>query len=131
MAAFLSDDAVKRTKRDDGPLVVWDEAFLLRLLEGDREMADEVIAEYMEDAPGKLAALASALASGKVEEIRMCAHSIKGCAGSVGGDALRSAAFDMETAARSGDLAGAVALSKKLEREFDRLKEAMLRSRSV
>jgi PAS domain S-box-containing protein len=116
---------------NDGPLVVWDETFLLRLLEGDREMVDEVIAEYMEDAPNKLAALASALASGKVEEIRMCAHSIKGSAGSVGADALRSAAFDMETAARSGDLAGAVALSKKLEREFDRLKEAMLRSRSA
>jgi HPt (histidine-containing phosphotransfer) domain-containing protein len=61
----------------------------------------------------------------------MCAHSIKGSAGSVGADALCSAAFDMETAARSGDLAGAVALSKKLEREFDRLKEAMLRSRSA
>ena len=54
------------------------------------------------------------------------AHTIKGASANVGGERLRNAAFQVETAVRDGDLSRAASLIPEVELQFDRLKEAML-----
>jgi PAS domain S-box-containing protein len=105
---------------------VWDESHLLRLLEGDRDMAGEIIAEFLEDTSHELASLARALAAGDIGAVNLHAHTIKGSAANVGGTVLRSVAFDVEKAARVGDMHGAASFVARLEREFEHLKQAML-----
>jgi len=105
---------------------VWDESHLLRLLEGDRDMAGEVIAEFLEDTSHELASLAGALAAGDIGAVNLHAHTIKGSAANVGGTSLRSVAFDVEKAACAGDIRGAASFAARLEREFEHLKQAML-----
>ena len=104
----------------------WDESHLLRLLEGDRDMADEVIAEFLEDTSRELAFLEGALAAGDIGAVNLHAHTIKGSAANVGGTVLRSVAFDVEKAARAGDMHDAASFAVSLEREFEHLKQAML-----
>ena len=89
-------------------------------------MADELIAEFLEDTPHELGSLAGALASGDIGAVNLHAHTIKGSAANVGGTVLRSVAFDVEKAARAGDMHGAASFAARLEREFEHLKQAML-----
>jgi len=109
---------------------VWDESHLLRLLEGDRDLASEVITEFLEDTSHELASLEGALAAGDIGAVNLHAHTIKGSAANVGGKVLRSVAFDVEKAARAGDMHGAASFAASLEQEFERLKESMTRGRS-
>ncbi len=53
------------------------------------------------------------------------AHTIKGASSNVGGEALRAVAFEMEKAARAGELKSVTARLSELEMQFIRLKEAM------
>ena len=53
------------------------------------------------------------------------AHTLKGASATVGGEALRALAFEMEKAGKAGDLGSVAARMDDLEREFVRLKEAM------
>jgi HPt (histidine-containing phosphotransfer) domain-containing protein len=55
----------------------------------------------------------------------MVAHTIRGAAANVGGEALRAAAFDLERAAKQRDLDLARGHTAELEVQFDRLKQAM------
>jgi CheY-like chemotaxis protein len=56
---------------------------------------------------------------------QMVAHTIRGAAANVGGEALRAAAFDLERAAKQRDLDLARGHTAELEVQFDRLKQAM------
>lgn len=124
-AGSAPEAAATRIEAPTAEEVVFDESHLLRLLSGDREMAGEVVAEFLEDTLHELAALAGALASGDIGSVKQHAHTIKGSAANVGGTVLRSVAFDVEKAARAGDMHGAAVFAAKLEREFERLKQAM------
>jgi CheY-like chemotaxis protein len=53
------------------------------------------------------------------------AHTVKGAASNVGGEALRTVAFAMEKAGKTGDLEAVTAGLPELEAQFGRLKEAM------
>jgi HPt (histidine-containing phosphotransfer) domain-containing protein len=54
------------------------------------------------------------------------AHTIQGAAANVGGERLRAVAFEMEEAARAGDLAALGALLPALEAQFPPLRDALL-----
>jgi CheY-like chemotaxis protein len=108
-----------------GDAGVWNRPDLLHRLLGDEEMTDEIASEFLGEIPRELSLLATALEAGDIAAVELRAHTIKGAAASVGGEALRSAAFGIEMTARSEDLATAAALMKSLEREFERLKKEM------
>lgn len=103
----------------------WNRPLMLDVLDGDEALADEIASEFLKETPQMLAALSDALAERDMEKLRRRAHTIKGLAGNVGGEALCSAAFDVEKTARLGDRDKTGLLVARLEDEFERLREAM------
>jgi len=83
---------------------VFDEKILLDLLEGDRESAKEIAGQYLTDVTGQVHALCEALEEGDLESARGRAHQLKGASASVGAEAMRYCAADVEKRASSGTL---------------------------
>ncbi|MBN1320104.1 MAG: PAS domain S-box protein [Thermoleophilia bacterium] len=102
---------------------VFDEKVLLNLLEGDRESAIEIANQYLADAPGQVTRLRDALAARDPVEARERAHALKGSSASVGAEAMRFCAADMEKKAVSGviDDAETAALMADLEHQLNLL----------
>jgi CheY-like chemotaxis protein/HPt (histidine-containing phosphotransfer) domain-containing protein len=104
---------------------VFDKAGVLARLMHDEELARKVAQAFLEDTPRQIEALRQYLQSGDLMRLERQAHSIKGASANVGGEALRAAAWEMERAAKAGDLGAARTCLLKVEQEFDRLKEAI------
>ena len=92
---------------------------------GDEELARIVVDGFLEDAPRLIEALRSSLAAGDAAGAIRLAHTIKGASATVGGEALRAAAWELEQAGTAGDLDVVAARLPELESEFGRLREAM------
>lgn len=125
-------ERVKESKgllqRQPGVSVVFNhEAFLERMM-GDKEFAQEVMAEFQKELPVLLRELKEKVALGVLEPIWKHAHKLKGSAANVGGEALRDVACEIEQAGRAGDLARAVGLVPDLETQASRLRQALLES---
>jgi CheY-like chemotaxis protein/HPt (histidine-containing phosphotransfer) domain-containing protein len=75
---------------------VFDEKVLLNLLEGDRESAIEIVNQFQEDVVTQVARLREAIQTGDAVVLRERAHTLKGSAASVGAEALRYCAADLE-----------------------------------
>ena len=99
------------------------QAFLAYLGE-DRELARELLAAFMEDAPARLKSLAEAAGSGDAEAAVRAAHSLKGMCGVVRDQEATAQALEMELAGRRGDVAalrsGLPGLQESLARILDR-----------
>jgi len=93
---------------------------------GDAELAMAVVKRFLEDMPRQIEALKGFLESGDAAAAQRQAHTIKGASANVGGERLRNAALQVETAVRNGDLSRAASLIPEIDLQFDRLKEAML-----
>ncbi len=106
------------------PAVLDREAFLRRMM-GDEDFARTVATRFLEDLPGLLAALKERMAQQDPASVAKQAHTIKGAAANVGGDALKNIAFAVEKAGKAGDLAEAVAYLPELELQTARLQEAL------
>lgn len=104
---------------------VWRKDELLNRLLGDEEMTREILEAFLEDIPREMDSLAAAVAVGNTPTVELLAHTIKGAAGNVGSEGLRSAAFEMESAAKKGDLSGTQSLLKSIRQEFEHLKAAI------
>jgi HPt (histidine-containing phosphotransfer) domain-containing protein len=77
--------------------------------------------------PRQIAALKDHLASGDSAGVERQAHTIKGAAANVGGEALRAAAAAVERTARDRDAPAAEARTLELVKQFGRLKQALTR----
>ncbi len=108
--------------------VVFDKAGVLARLMHDEDLARKVTQAFLDDTPRQIEVLREYLQTGDLIRLERQAHSIKGASASVGGEALRAAAWEMERAAKAGDLGAAKTCLPKLEQEFDRLKQAILTS---
>ncbi len=86
---------------------VFDEKVLLDLLEGDDEAAGEIAAQYLEDLSGQVEGLRQAIQEGDIESIKGRAHQLKGASASVGAEAMRFCAADIEKNATGGSLTDA------------------------
>jgi PAS domain S-box-containing protein len=107
------------------PLPSFDRAGLMERLMGDDELASIVIDGFLEDAPKLILALGACLRAGDAPGAMRQAHTIKGASATVGGEALRAVAGEIERDATAGDLASAGDRLEDLESAFDRLREAM------
>jgi len=117
-AALPAEPAAKRP-----PL--WDVAGLLERVMGDKELAKTVLDGFPEDVRQRIQDLKAFLEAGDAASAERQAHSINGASGIVGGEALRVAAFEVERAAKAGDLAAASERLPELVRRFELLKEAI------
>ncbi len=104
---------------------VFDRAALLDRVMNDEPLMLEVVELFLVDALKQVCALKEALASNAAESAERLAHSIKGAAGTVGADAIRLAAIDIEQTIRAGDLTAASSRVSQLERHFERLRQTV------
>lgn len=99
--------------------IVWDSADMLERLMGDEDLARTILDGFLADIPRQIQALKACLDGDDAPGTARQAHTIKGASATVGGEALREAAFEMEKAARSGDLDAVRALMQLLEARFE------------
>jgi HPt (histidine-containing phosphotransfer) domain-containing protein len=105
--------------------VVFDRAGMLGRLLNDEDLAQEVMATFLDDTPRQIQALRGYLDAWDAPGAERQAHTLKGASATVGGETLRALASEMEKAGKAGDLGSVAARMNDLEREFVRLKEAM------
>jgi two-component system sensor histidine kinase/response regulator len=86
---------------------VFDEEVLLNLLEGDRESSTEIANQYMGDVEGQVSSLREAIQAGDSDLIKERAHLLKGASASVGAQAMRYCAADIEKKAMTGSITDA------------------------
>jgi len=103
-----------------------DWAGMMDRLMGDSDLARIVVDGFLEDAPRLIATLRTALDAGDAVAAIRGAHTIRGASATVGGEALRAVAWEMEKAGVAGDLAAVAARLPELEYELARLREAMI-----
>jgi HPt (histidine-containing phosphotransfer) domain-containing protein len=104
---------------------VFNRADLMTRLLDDESLAREIMQGFLEDIPRQLDALTGFVESGDVAAAVRQAHTIKGAAANVGGEALSRVAAEMEQAGRAGDMAATAASLTQLSMEYRRLEEAM------
>jgi two-component system, sensor histidine kinase and response regulator len=106
----------------EGP---YDEGEFLDRIEGDRELGQEIMQMFLGQCPGTLSDIGEALNSGDLDSLGRLAHSIKGTVGIFGARDSVSAALELETAARDGDMGTARQAWARLELEINRLTAAL------
>ncbi len=105
--------------------LVFDKTGMMSRLMDDKDLAKIVISGFIEDIPIQIKTLKDCLNSGDIASAERQAHTIKGASANVGGEALREAAFNMEKAGKTEDLAAMTAALPEMERQFTSLKAAM------
>ena len=110
--------------------LTFDFAGMLSRLDGNNHLAAVVLEAFVQDMPCRIASLKKLLDRGDAPGATLEAHSIKGAAANVGGDALRAAAYAIEIAADSGDLCSAKAALPTLQDQFNDLECAIKENRS-
>jgi CheY-like chemotaxis protein len=117
-------DTLHEQAADNQPLV-FDKAALTQRLMGDEELAQVVLAGFLEDIPLQIQALKDFLDRGDITGVERQAHTIKGASANIGAEALRALAFELEKSGKTGDLAGIQERMGDLEAEFGRLREVL------
>jgi HPt (histidine-containing phosphotransfer) domain-containing protein len=111
-----SEDASGGNQHGD---VIFDRAGLMERLLNDGNLAQIVIDGYLRDIPKRVMALEAAVKDSNARVAEREAHTIKGMAANVGGEALRNFAFELEKASGVGDLpmvaSGVAELKKRVE----------------
>lgn len=85
---------------------VLDRASILARLGGDVEIYDMMVAMFLDDVDNNCAALSAAFAAGEPKNVQREAHTIKGLLATFSDDEGATAALMIESAAKSGSLAG-------------------------
>jgi two-component system sensor histidine kinase/response regulator len=104
---------------------VYDRQTALDRISGEEELLDEVTQLFLDDAPGRMAEIRTALEQGDPKRLQNAAHSLKGAAGYVGADRTSAQARKLEELGRGGELSSALEEFRQLEREIERLIEAI------
>ncbi len=105
--------------------VVLDRSALLNRLMGDEELTWVIFGKFLADIPRQIEVLRSCLEAGDAPGVVRQAHTIKGAAASVGGEAFRALAFELEQAGKTGDVTQIKSRWQELDREFEQLKKAI------
>jgi HPt (histidine-containing phosphotransfer) domain-containing protein len=103
---------------------VFDSDALLQRVLGDRELARQVIHEFVRSAPEQFGMMERRLVEGSARAAGFQAHALKAAATTVSADALSATAQEMERAAAAGDLATVRQGLARALGEFERFKSA-------
>jgi PAS domain S-box-containing protein len=109
---------------------VFDRAGMLKRLMKDEALAQKLVEVFLDDAPSQIEKLRCCLGQSDTIGVERRAHTIKGAAACVGGEALRAVTQEMEEAAKADDLNSVAARMPDLELQFLMLKEALLKDRA-
>jgi len=122
-------EAVEEAQATDegGPAQVIDEPGLREEYEGDLDLLRELRDAFFEEVPDLIAQLREGIASGDSQAVGAVAHTIKGGTGNFFAVSPFEAAYGLEKIGKGGDLAEAAAACDELERELQRLRDALER----
>jgi CheY-like chemotaxis protein/HPt (histidine-containing phosphotransfer) domain-containing protein len=104
---------------------VFHESDLLGRLMGDRELAREIVAGFLEDVPIQVRKLKDLVSQGDAAGARRQAHAIKGAAANIGAPALRKVALELEDTWGAGRLEDGFGVLPLLETELGRFKHVL------
>ena len=107
---------------------VFDKAGMMSRLMDDKDLAKIVISGFIEDIPIQIKTLKDCLSTDDIASAERQAHTIKGAAANIGGEALREAALKIEKAGTEEDLPAMTAALPEMERQFNRLKTVLLKN---
>jgi two-component system sensor histidine kinase/response regulator len=116
---------VPRPASDSGSgerLAAFAEEAALESTGGDRDLLQELIGIFLNEAPGWMRDLGGALSRGDAAEVHRLAHTIKGAVDSCGAARAYDAAMLLERMGRGGELDGAPAAYATLDRELAELR---------
>ncbi len=99
----------------------------LRQLVGAKapEMLTKIINQYLEDAPGKVSAIAEALKSQDIEALRKASHSLRSSSANLGAISLADYCKNLENIARAGEMPENPETITELETEYEKAKIAL------
>ena len=109
----------------ESEMVIFDSAGVLSRLEGDKELAQIVIASFLEDAPRQIHALGDLVESGDHAGAARLAHSIRGASANAGAASMTDLAAEMEKAADASEMQLVASRLSDLELQFNRYKDAL------
>jgi len=104
---------------------VFDRAAALNRLMGDEEALAELAAEFGEEMPRELEKFLECVAEGDAVAAGRVAHSLKGAAAGIGGEALRATAFEAEKAGKAGDSDSLRRLRNEVRTQYALLERAL------
>lgn len=84
--------------------LLWDRDFALEQTAGDEELLEELLTLFKDSSTDDYKMLCQAAESGDAKGVVAAAHSLKGAAASLGLEAIRQLALEMESAAREGSV---------------------------
>jgi two-component system, sensor histidine kinase len=99
----------------------WDMEAALARMEGDRELLDEIVDLFAGECSRSLVDIRHAVQGNDAALLERLAHTLKGSSANIAATGVCQAALSLETLARGGDLAKAVAQIDVLESELNRL----------
>jgi PAS domain S-box-containing protein len=106
---------------------VFDREALLERFLGDEGLTLTILQTFLQDTPVQLRTLQQHLDQGNLREVQHHAHAIKGAAANVSAERLRTLAYQMEQAAKAGELSAARTQYHELQAHFAQLHETILR----
>lgn len=98
---------------------------MLDRLMDDEDLVRKIIHEFLTELPRRIGLLEACLQSADTDGAKLQAHTIKGAAACMGGEILRSVAFEIEKAAQAGDLDAVKERMEALAAAFDCLRQKM------
>jgi len=128
-AAPVRSEAVPMVAGDAAPEAGFDFSAVLTYVGGDRELLDELLGIFVEDAPIRMEAIRRAIAGREAAELTREAHTIKGALKVIGATTAAGLAQGLEALARDGNMSEADKLAVALEREMDRLLQSLMASK--
>ena len=103
----------------------FDEAELLAQVEGSEELMEQLIAMFQKECPPLLIEIGAAIDHRDAKLVNRLSHKIKGSAAIFAANAVVQAAQRLEDMGHADDLSGAVEALADLDRELNRLQEAL------
>ncbi|MDO8589260.1 MAG: response regulator [Armatimonadota bacterium] len=97
----------------------------LQRVDGDRELLIELLDIFFKDFPNLFDRIRESITNGNTGELQRAAHTLKGAVGTFSARDFFDAASALEQAGRKGDLVSAPRLCDTIEREADRLRQAV------
>jgi PAS domain S-box-containing protein len=103
----------------------FDEGHLQSMVEGSRELRDQLTEIFAEEWPPLLAALRTAIGDADAKAVRQLAHKVRGSAGIFGATAVIDSALRLENIGLENNLGVAGEELTQLDRELHRLQKAL------
>ena len=96
---------------------------VLERIQGDKELLVELIEIFLDDCPSKIIDIKECFKVDNFDQLAEAAHSAKGAAANIGAKKLWKTFLEIEEAAKVGTSDQSEELIKKMDQEFDELKQ--------